>query len=102
MLSRLIDVFTPPPTVPSVVLVVGTFGRTIHVLHIVPEDGTVDRFSLTRMGANHSPDPPNATFRYGGATEHAREQIGAITLHVGDGESASGFVEDSLIPLNFY
>jgi hypothetical protein len=37
---------------------------------------------------------PSTTFRYSGATEQAREQIGTVTLHVGDGETAESFLDD--------
>jgi hypothetical protein len=40
MLSRLVDIFTPSTT-PSVLLVIGKFGATIRVLHLLPENGTV-------------------------------------------------------------
>ncbi|KAE8147654.1 hypothetical protein BDV25DRAFT_142521 [Aspergillus avenaceus] len=48
-------------------------------------DGTFERFSVTSQ---------SSTFRYGKATEQAREQIGAVTLYVGDGETVSSFFED--------
>ncbi|EGC41004.1 conserved hypothetical protein [Histoplasma capsulatum var. duboisii H88] len=70
---------------PSALLVVGKFGATIHVLHLVPEDGAIERFSLTT---------PSSTFRNGGATEQARQQIGLVTLHVGDGETTTNFLND--------
>ncbi|KAG5287628.1 hypothetical protein I7I50_12227 [Histoplasma capsulatum G186AR] len=70
---------------PSALLVVGKFGATIHVLHLVPEDGAIERFSLTT---------PSSTFRYGGATEQGRQQIGVVTLHVGDGETTTNFLND--------
>ncbi|QSS64663.1 hypothetical protein I7I51_01733 [Histoplasma capsulatum] len=45
---------------PSALLVVSKFGATIHVLHLVPEDGAIERFSLTT---------PSSTFCHGGATD---------------------------------
>ncbi|RDH31967.1 hypothetical protein BDQ94DRAFT_146123 [Aspergillus welwitschiae] len=84
MLARLTNIFTPP-TNPSVLLVVGNFGAKIHVLHLLPEDDTIQRFGLTT---------PSTNFRYRGAREQAREQIGTVTLHVGDGESADSFLDD--------
>ncbi|PYI02519.1 hypothetical protein BO78DRAFT_400430 [Aspergillus sclerotiicarbonarius CBS 121057] len=86
MLTRLTNIFTRS-TRPSVLLVVGKFGATIHVLHLVPEDGTIERFSLTTPSST-------TTFRYRGAIEQAREHIGTVTLHVGDGETANSFLDD--------
>lgn len=86
MLTRFLNMFTPSTT-PSVLLVIGKFGATIHVLHLLPENGTIERFSLTTQSST-------TTFRHGGAIEQAREQIGMVTLHVGDGETANGFLND--------
>ena len=86
MLARLTNIFTRS-TSPSVLLVIGKFGATIHVLHLLPENGTIERFSLTTPSST-------TTFRHRGATEQAREQIGAVTLHVGDGETANSFLDD--------
>lgn len=86
MLSRLINIFTPSTT-PSALVVIGNFGATINVLHLVPEDGTFERFGLTTPSSF-------TTFCRGGATEQAREQIGAVTLHVGDGEHVNDFLDD--------
>ncbi|KAJ6189000.1 hypothetical protein N7519_003908 [Penicillium mononematosum] len=85
MLSRLISSFNPPTT-PSALLVIGNFGATIRV-HLLPENGTIERFSLTAPSSS-------TTFRHCGATEQAREHIGAVTLHVGDGETADSFLDD--------
>ncbi|RAQ50499.1 hypothetical protein AFGD_003037 [Aspergillus flavus] len=84
MLTYLINKFTPSTT-PSALLVIGKCGATIHVFHLLPENGTIERFSLTT---------PSSTFRRGGAREQAREQIGTVTLHVGDGETANSFLDD--------
>lgn len=84
MLARLMNKFTPSTT-PSVLLVVGNFGATINVLHLLPENGTIERFSITSS---------RTTFRDGGAREQGREQIGAVRLHVGDGETANSFLDD--------
>ncbi|KAK1150159.1 hypothetical protein N8T08_000058 [Aspergillus melleus] len=85
MLDRLTNIFTRS-TSPSVLLVIGNFGATIHVLHLLPENGTIERFSLTT--------PSSTTFRHRGAREQAREQIGTVTLHVGDGDTANSFLDD--------
>ncbi|KAG5296843.1 hypothetical protein I7I48_05784 [Histoplasma ohiense] len=86
MFAHLINTIAPP-SAPSALLVVGKFGATIHVLHLIPEDGAIERFSLTTP-------PSTTTFRCGGATELARKQIGVITLHVGDGETITSFLND--------
>lgn len=68
-------------------LVIGKFGVTIHILHLLPENGTIERFSLTTPSSS-------TTFSHGGATEQAREQIGAVTFYVGDGETADSILDD--------
>lgn len=83
-LARLLNIFTPPTT-PSALLVIGKFGDTINILHLVPETGSIERFKLSTSAT---------TFRQYGATEQAREQIGAVTLHVGDGETTGKFLDD--------
>lgn len=86
MLSHLMNVFTPSSNL-SALLVLGKFGSTIHILHLLPENSINERFSLT--GSSSA-----ATFHHGGATEQSREQIGTVTLHVGDGETANSFLDD--------
>ncbi|OOF96118.1 hypothetical protein ASPCADRAFT_130438 [Aspergillus carbonarius ITEM 5010] len=86
MLARLTNIFTLS-TSPSVLLVIGKFGATIHVLYLLPENGTIERFSLTTPSST-------TTFCHRGAREQAREQIGAVTLHVGDGETPNSFLVD--------
>ncbi|KAB8210661.1 hypothetical protein BDV34DRAFT_186233 [Aspergillus parasiticus] len=86
MLTHLINTFTPSAT-PSALLVIGKFGTTNHVLHLLPENGTIERFNLTTPSST-------TTFRYSGAIEQTREEIGAVTLHVGDGETADSFLDD--------
>ncbi|KAJ5591590.1 uncharacterized protein N7459_001959 [Penicillium hispanicum] len=86
MLTHLLNTFIPFTT-PSALLVIGKFGATVHVLHLLPENGTIERFSLTTPSST-------TTFRYGGAIEQAREQIGVVTLHVGDGETVDSFLDD--------
>ncbi|EEP80511.1 conserved hypothetical protein [Uncinocarpus reesii 1704] len=87
MLSFLRNAFcsTPSLDLPSVLLVVGTFGSCIRVLHLLPEDGTIERLSLTTGSTK---------FRRGGTKEQAREQIGTITLDHGNGETAWGFLDE--------
>lgn len=67
-------------------MLLATSGATIDVLHVLPEDGTIERFGLT--------NPSCTTFRHRGAYERSREQIGTVTLHVGDGETARSFLAD--------
>ncbi|KLJ06362.1 hypothetical protein EMPG_10236 [Blastomyces silverae] len=86
MLARLMNMITPF-SAPSALLVVGKFGATIRVLHLLPEDGTIERFDLTTPSSI-------TTFRHRGATEKARKQIGVVTLHVGDGETTTSFLDD--------
>ncbi|KAM3508659.1 hypothetical protein MY11210_006661 [Beauveria gryllotalpidicola] len=86
MLSRLINAFTPT-AFPSALLVLGEFGSTIHILHLLPEDSINERFSITTSSSA-------TAFHHSGATEQAREQIGTVTLHVGDGETANSFLDD--------
>ena len=86
MLAGLTTTFTCS-TSPSVLLVIGKFGATIHVLHLLPENGTIERFSLTTPSST-------TTFRHRGAREQARQQIATVTLHVGDGETANSFLDD--------
>ena len=86
MFTRLSKIFTSVnDTNPSVVFVVGNFESMINILHLVPEDGSTERFGVT---------PTRPTFSHGGATERSREQIGNITLHVGDGETVITFLQD--------
>ncbi|KAJ5800487.1 uncharacterized protein N7518_002555 [Penicillium psychrosexuale] len=86
MLARLKNIFTSS-TNPSVLLVVGKFGARIHVLHLIPEDGTIERFCLVMPSSF-------TTFRYRGARELSREQIGTVTLDVGDGVIRNTFLDD--------
>lgn len=87
MLARLKNSFTRPAS-PSALLVIGNFGALIHVLHLLPEDGTtIERFGVKSPSTRTS-------FRHRGATEQAREQLGTVTLHVGNGEDADSFLDD--------
>lgn len=83
MLSFLINAFKTP-TIPSAVLVVGRFGY-IDILHLVPEDSTIEHISTLST---------SPTFRYDGSREQAREQIGTVTIHSGDGEATDEFFDD--------
>lgn len=59
MLACLINAFTSTTT-PSAVLVVGRFGDMIDILHLVPEDGTIERMSTLST---------STTFHYDGSRE---------------------------------
>ncbi|PYH71437.1 uncharacterized protein BO88DRAFT_485954 [Aspergillus vadensis CBS 113365] len=85
MLSHLKNIFTRSTGPPSILLLIGNFGAMIHVLHLLPEDGTIQRFGLTTR---------STPFRYRGSREQTREQIGTVTLHVGDGETPNSFLDD--------
>ena len=84
MLARVIESITPT-RYPSAVLLMGTLGSSINVLHLIPEDGTIERYSSSQSSTK---------FREGGAKEQAREQIGTVTLHIQDGEHILSFVDD--------
>ncbi|PYH29680.1 uncharacterized protein BO87DRAFT_368460 [Aspergillus neoniger CBS 115656] len=81
MLSHLKNIFTLSTSPPSVLLV----RAMIHVLHLLPEDGTIQRFGLSTR---------STPFRYRGAREQTREQIGTVTLYVGEGETPKSFLDD--------
>ena len=75
---------------PSALLVIGNSGAMIHVLHLLPEDGTtIERFGVSSPSCK-------TIFRHRGATEQAREQLGTVTLHIGDGESTTAFLDDDV------
>lgn len=74
-----------PSTIPSALLVFGNFDATIHVLHVLPEDGTIECFSLF---------PASTPFHHRGAKERSREQISTVKLHVGSFEAAHNFLAD--------
>ena len=57
----------------------------IDVLHLVPEDGTIERWSYGSR---------STTFHYDGSREQAREQIGTVTVHDGDDEGRWEFLDD--------
>lgn len=90
MLNRLVKILTSsndPYFAPSALLAVGTFGSSLHFLHLVPENGTIDHFS-------HSVSSSTKPFSRRGFKEQAREQIGTVTCYIGDGETRSNFLHD--------
>ncbi|TAQ87789.1 hypothetical protein B7494_g3868 [Chlorociboria aeruginascens] len=88
MLSRLIKQLAGirQTSYPSIVLIIGQPSTTAHVLHIVPENGVVERISYMH--------PTATTFSHDAATERSREQLDAVLLHVGDGETPSQFLDN--------
>lgn len=84
MFSRLINILRP--STPSVLLVIGELRSTMRILHLIPESGIYERFSL------QTPSSANS-FHYNGAIEQTRQQIGTVTLNVGDGETADSFLD---------
>ena len=84
MLDRIKQAFNHPGY-PSAVVVLGPFGSYIDFLHVTPEDGTVDRVHCTQM----------SPFRYAGAKEQAREQIGTVCFYSeGNGDTKTAFFDD--------
>ncbi|KAK2754404.1 hypothetical protein FQN54_007048 [Arachnomyces sp. PD_36] len=87
MLARLKKLFATP-SFPSALLAIGNFNTSIQILHIIPEDGTIERFGVSNLAS------ATRIFRPSEATEQTREQIGTVTLYVGDGESEFKFLDD--------
>jgi hypothetical protein len=85
MLARLINAIYPPGH-PSALLVVGNPDSRIYVVHILPEDGHIERFV--------SKSSSTTMFRDHRFTEQARKQIGTVTLHVGDREGPLKFLQE--------
>ena len=83
MFSRLVNAINPPGF-PSAVVVVGNAGSFINILHLIPEDGTFERYGTSRT----------STKRFYRAKTQACEQIGTVTIHVGDGDRADSFLDD--------
>lgn len=81
MLVRLKNIMNPSTTPSALLVIISKFGaiNTINALHLVPEDGTFERFSVTS---------------YGKDIELAREQIGAVILYIKDDETVDSFFED--------
>ncbi|PGH18104.1 hypothetical protein AJ79_00732 [Helicocarpus griseus UAMH5409] len=87
MLSRLKNAIAPTgPRNPSALIAV-TSEHSITVLHLVPEDGTIEQWGF----GNTSPTTP---FRYSGAREQTREQIGVVALQIKDGDGPIAFLND--------
>ena len=84
MLNRIGKAFTRSEY-PSAIIVAGTFDSWISILHLIPEDGTTERVEFR---------PRSPTFRYAGATEYSREQIGTAMLYQENGDSTFTFFND--------
>ncbi|WEW56662.1 hypothetical protein PRK78_002110 [Emydomyces testavorans] len=89
MLSSLRNIIFPKSSgKPSAVLAVGHFGGMMRIIHLRPEDGEIERIG-------GSPFP--TTFRYGGAVEQSREELGEVTLYAGHDdadETVYNFLDD--------
>lgn len=59
----------------------------IRVLHVLPENSINERFGLTTSAST-------TAFHHSGATEQARERIGTVTIHAGDGETPDSFLDN--------
>ncbi|OQD73655.1 hypothetical protein PENDEC_c014G00393 [Penicillium decumbens] len=59
----------------------------MHILHLLTGNRTIERFGVVTPSST-------TTFHRHGAIEQARERIGTVTLHVGDGETAESFLDD--------
>ncbi|KAI5366627.1 hypothetical protein Slin15195_G081450 [Septoria linicola] len=88
MLARLLNFNTGSVRTefPSIILVLGSPSRLPRVLHIVPEDQAIECFDFT--------SPTASRFKYGGAVECRREQIGDVQLYIGDGETIDVFLDE--------
>ncbi|KAK2760907.1 hypothetical protein FQN54_002149 [Arachnomyces sp. PD_36] len=85
MLNYLINAITPS-RFPSALILVETPSSFMHVIHAIPENGTFEQFGYTNPSSN--------PFRHSGAIEQERQQVGEVTLYVGDGEGVSDFLDD--------
>ena len=74
MPSCLANLFTSTPRHPSALLALEE-RQTISVMHLIPEDGVVEMWSMF---------PKRATFRRGGAVEVSRELLGTTTFREGE------------------
>jgi hypothetical protein len=88
MLSRLTKFLTgaTQDSHPSTVLTLEAFPE-VRALHVVPEDGTVELISYSK----------DKQFRYGGAKEQSREQLGAVSLQVGGGETLRTILDNVIL-----
>ena len=68
----------------SAVIAVDTSGDRVCILHVVPEDGKMERYST------YNPGDPMCNY---GATELSRELLGSVTVY-DDNENVGDFVED--------
>lgn len=74
------------PDYPSAVVVLGPLESSVSFLHLTPEDGTIELAG----GSHRSP-----TFRYAGAREQAREQLGTVCFYSeGKDDSTFTFFDD--------
>lgn len=85
MFSRFLNLFSSSVAPSAVLLVRMPDGDMDAILHIVPEDGTIETFSVTGR------DSAATTLRCHGAVEQSREEIGTVTLR--PDEWALGFLD---------
>ncbi|OJT14971.1 hypothetical protein TRAPUB_8414 [Trametes pubescens] len=90
MFSRFLNVFSSSQSAPSALILVRIpGGRADAVLHIVPEDGTIETFSVTESSPSN-----RTTFRQYGAVEQSREELGTVVLLALPHEWDLGFLDD--------
>ncbi|PGH02325.1 hypothetical protein AJ79_07664 [Helicocarpus griseus UAMH5409] len=88
MIARLKNAIKPPKARnPSALIITSQQDSNFNVLHLVPEDGTIERWGFTNGS-------PITTFHFGGAREEAREQVGEATIDIGDRKGLDSFFED--------
>ncbi|KAH9848033.1 hypothetical protein C2E23DRAFT_764330 [Lenzites betulinus] len=76
MFSSFLNMFSSK-SAPSVVLLVRTLdGRTDAILHVIPEDGTIEVFASTGESSRAA-----TRLRHYGAVEQSREELGTVTLN---------------------
>nr|POE89898.1 hypothetical protein CFP56_20367 [Quercus suber] len=86
MLSRLTSLWAPSPRYSSVVLILQPDPTSHYTLHIVPEDGAIERVHYTLSKP--------AKFGIGGCKEMAREQLGTVQLRADDYDQPTQFVDE--------
>lgn len=89
MFSSFLSMFSPSQGAPSALILIRIpGGRADAVLHIVPEDGTIETFSVTDASSSN-----RTTFRQYGAVEQSREELGVVVLRALPEEWDLGFLD---------
>lgn len=88
MLARLSNLLggSPKADHPSFVLLLGDLSKSAYLLHLVPEEGTTERFNIWQS--------KRAILCYGPGQEVSREELAMVFLHVADGETAAKFLHE--------